>query len=336
MKILLTYAAIATAIGTFGLASSTQAGVSLSGAGASFPAPIYQRWAQDFNAKTGVQVSYQSVGSGSGVKQFIAETVDFGASDAAMDDKELAEVKRGAVMLPMTAGSIVLAYNAPVEGLKLPRAVYPKIFLGEITNWNDPAIAAANPGVTLPDMPISVCFRSDGSGTTFVFTKHLVAISPDFDKEVGEGKSVTWPVGVGGKGNEGVTALVKQMPGSIGYVEYGYAKGEGLKMASIENKSGTFVAPTDESGAQTLSHVEFPENFRVWPADPTGTDDYPIATFTWMLLYKSYPDAAKLKALKDFVEFGLTDGQKIASELGYIPLPEAVVTKVRNALATVK
>ena len=310
----------------------------LSGAGASFPAPLYQRWAVEYNKlHPEVQVNYQSVGSGAGVKQFIQGTVDFAASDAALSDEEISKVKQGAVMIPATAGSIVIAYNLPeVKDLKLSRDAYVGIFLGKITKWNDPAIAKDNPGEKLPDLPINVAFRSDGSGTTFVFTKHLSAISKDFADEVGTDKSVTWPVGAGGKGNEGVTALIKQTPGTVGYVEYGYAVHNGVAMASLQNKSGKFVKPTEESGASTLAHVEFPENLRIWPEDPTGDDDYPIATFTWLLLYKKYSDSAKLKALQGFVTYGLTDGQKFAGELGYIPLPAAVVEKSKAALASIQ
>lgn len=310
----------------------------LSGAGATFPAPLYQRWAVEYNKlHPEVQVNYQSVGSGAGVKNFTQGVVDFGASDAAMSDAEIAKVQNGVVMIPATAGSIVLAYNLPgVPELKLSRDNYVNIFLGKISKWNDPAIAKNNPGVNLPDLPIMVAYRSDGSGTTFVFTKHLSAISPTFKEEVGEDKSVTFPVGQGGKGNEGVTAIIKQSPGAVGYVEYGYAEGNDLPMASLENKSGNFVKPSAESGAATLAHIEFPENLRVWPADPTGAEDYPIATFTWLLLYKKYADANELKALKDFVTYGLTDGQKFAPELGYIPLPAPVVEKAKAALATIE
>ena len=252
--------------------ANSAAAQQLSGAGASFPAPLYQRWAVEYNKlHPNVQVNYQSVGSGAGVKQFTQGTVDFAASDAAMSDEEIEKVKQGVIMIPATAGSIVIAYNLPeVKDLKLSRDAYVGIFLGKITKWNDPAIAKDNPDVKLPDLPINVAFRSDGSGTTFVFTKHLSAISPDFADEVGTDKSVTWPAGAGGKGNEGVTALVKQTPGTIGYVEYGYAVNNGLSTASLQNKAGKFVKPTDESGAATLSHVEFPENLRIWPEDPAG------------------------------------------------------------------
>jgi phosphate transport system substrate-binding protein len=310
----------------------------LSGAGATFPAPLYQRWAVEYNKKVpSVQVNYQSVGSGAGVKNFTQGVVDFGASDAAMTDEEMAKVPRGAVLIPATAGSVVLAYNLPgITGLKLSRAALAGIFLGTIKKWNDPAIAATNPGVNLPADSINVAYRSDGSGTTFVFTQHLAAISPEFDEEVGFDKSVTFPVGIGGKGNEGVTALIKQSKGTIGYIEYGYAFQNNLPMALIENKSGNFVAPNAESGAAALASVEMPENLRVWPVDPATPDAYPISSFTWLLLYKSYPDAAKLKALRDFVTFGLTEGQKFATDLGYIPLPESVVAKSAAALESVK
>lgn len=310
----------------------------LSGAGASFPAPLYQRWAVEYNkVKPGVQVNYQSVGSGAGVKQFTQGVVDFGASDAAMSDEEIAKVSKGVVMIPATAGSIVIAYNLPgVEGLKLSREDMAGIFLGTITKWNDPKIVAANPGLKLPDMPISVAYRSDGSGTTFVFSKHLSAISPEFNEKLGTDKTVPWPVGVGGKGNEGVTALIKQSPGTVGYVEYGYAHGNGLATALLQNKSGNFVAATDESAAKTLASVELPANLRIWPEDPAGAEDYPIVTFTWLLLYKTYDDAAKLEALKGFVTYGLTTGQTFSTELGYVPLPEPVVAKCKAALATIK
>jgi phosphate transport system substrate-binding protein len=319
------------------LAGAAQA-QQLSGAGATFPAPIYQRWAVEYNKQVpSIKVNYQSVGSGAGVKNFLQGVVDFGASDAAMTDAEMAKSPRGAVLVPATAGSVVLAYNLEgVPNLKLTRAALAGIFLGKITKWNDPAIVAANPDIPLPAQAINVAYRSDGSGTTFVFTQHLAAISPEFDEEVGFDKSVTFPVGVGGKGNEGVTALIKQSPGSIGYVEFGYAEQNKLPVASVENKSGNFVAPTPESGAAALASVELPENLRIWPVDPAAPEAYPITTFSWLLLYKKYDDAAKLKALKDFVTYGLTEGQSLAIELGYIPLPETVVAKANAALSSIE
>ena len=309
-----------------------------SGAGATFPAPLYQRWGVEYNKLfPAVQVNYQSVGSGAGVKNFTAGVVDFGASDAAMSDAEIAKVAKGVVMIPATAGEIVLAYNLPgVTKLNLSREVMAGIYLGKVTKWNDAAIVKDNPGVTMPNVAIQVASRSDGSGTTFIFTQHLSAISKDFADEVGTDKSVTFPVGVGGKGNEGVTALVKQSPGAIGYVEYGYAKNNGVAMANLQNKSGNFIAPDIAGAAATLANVQLPENLRVWPVDPEGANDYPIVSFTWLLLYKKYDDASKSKALKDFVAWGLTEGQKFSEELGYVPLPAPVVEKAQAALATVQ
>lgn len=321
------------------VAYSASAQTKLNGAGATFPAPLYQRWIAEFT-KTDpkIQINYQGVGSGTGITNFTQGIVDFAGSDAAMTDEQIAKVKQGVVLIPATAGSIVLAYNLPgIENLKLSREAYVGIFLGKITKWNDPAIAKANPGVKLPDTAITPCERSDGSGTTFVFTKHLSAISPDFKSQVGEGTTVTWPAGVAGKGNDGVTALVKQTPGAIGYVEYGYAKNNKLTFAQLENKSGAFVAATTESGAATLNTTKFPpEILRAWPSDPDGKDAYPIATFTWLLLYKKYDNKEKLDALRKFVTYGLTDGQKFAEELGYIPLPPEVVAKCEAALKSVE
>ncbi|MFM5979856.1 MAG: phosphate ABC transporter substrate-binding protein PstS [Sphaerospermopsis kisseleviana] len=309
--------------------------VTLTGAGASFPAPLYQTWFTELNKKyPSLKVNYQSVGSGAGVEQFTKGTVDFGASDVAMKDEEIAKIPadKGVMMLPVTAGSIVLAYNLPdVPELKLPRTVYTDILLGKIKTWNDPAIAKANPDAKLPNQPITVIHRADGSGTTGVFTKHLSAISPEWKAKVGEGKSVKWPVGVGGKGNEGVTAQIQQTQGAIGYIEYGYAKQSNLKFAALENKSGKFVTANAESTSKTLEAVTLPENLRAFISDPEGADYYPIVSYTWILAYKKYPDAAKAKAMEAAIEYALTDGQKLSDELGYIPLPANVVTKVAAA-----
>jgi phosphate transport system substrate-binding protein len=326
-------------VAAFAVVYSTSAQTKLSGAGATFPAPLYQRWIAEFGkANPGIQINYQAVGSGTGITNFTQGIVDFGGSDAAMTDEQIAKVKQGVVLVPATAGSIVLAYNLPgVETLKLSREAYAGIFLGKITKWNDPTIAKANAGVKLPDTAITVCERSDGSGTTFVFTKHLSAINPDFKSQVGENTTVTWPVGVAGKGNDGVTALVKQTPGAIGYVEYGYAKNNKLSFAELENRSGAFVAATPESGAATLNATQFPaDNLRAWPSDPDGKDAYPISTFTWLLLYKKYDKKEVLEPLKKFIAYGLTDGQKFAGELGYIPLPKEVVGKCEAALKSVE
>jgi phosphate transport system substrate-binding protein len=255
-----------------------------------------------------------------------------------MTDAEVAKVNGNVLMLPVTAGTIVLAYNVPgvPPGLKISREACAGIFLGTIRNWNSPVLAKDNPGLALPSLPITVVARSDGSGTTAVFTGHLAAFSPDFAAKVGSGKSVTWPVGVAGKGNDGVTALIKQTPGSIGYLEFGYAENSKLPMASLENKSGHFVTPTIGSGAETLASVNLPPNLRAFITDPEGSGDYPIATFTWLLVKKTYADAAKATAVRAFVGYGLTTGQQVAPGLGYIALPANVVAKVQAALSTVK
>jgi phosphate transport system substrate-binding protein len=318
---------------------SASAATQLQGAGATFPAPLYQRWIAEYiKGNPDVQINYQGVGSGAGIKQFTENLVSFGASDAAMTDKEIAAVKQGVVLLPATAGSIVLAYNLPgIETLKLSRESYVGIFLGKINKWNDPAIAKTNQGVKLPNMSITVCERSDGSGTNFVFTKHLSTISPEFQDKVGEGTSVTWPTGVAGKGNDGVTALIKQNKGAIGYVEYGYAQQNKLSFAQLQNKAGEFVIATTASGAATLATTQFPANLlRAWPSDPEGKDCYPIATFTWLLLYKKYDNGQTGEAVKKFVNWGLADGQKFSEELGYIPLPKEIVDKDMEALKTVQ
>ncbi len=306
------------------------------GSGASFPFPIYSTWFKTYSrAHKGVIIDYQAKGSGAGIRDFINHTVDFAASDAAMKDKEIAQVKEGVQLLPMIAGEIVLAYNLKgVPELRLSNSVYPNIFLGKITRWNDPAIAATNPGVTLPDMPITVVRRADSSGTTYVFTKHLSAISNDWKNGPGIGKTVNWPSNnkmIASPKNDGVTATVRQTPGSIGYIEYGYAKMAKVPMALLENKAGIFIKPSLESGMAALANAKLPEDLRVWLPNPEGKDSYPIVTFTWMCFYKKYEDPKVAALLRDMVEFCLTDGQKMADKLGYIPLPANVVETVRKA-----
>lgn len=311
--------------------------VKLQGAGASFPAPIYLAWFKQFSeAHDNVQVDYQSIGSGKGVSAVIDETVDFGASDAAMTEEEMAKVKRGVQLLPMTAGAIVLAYNLEgVENLKLSREAYVGIFLGEITKWNDPKIAASNEGVALPDEQINVVVRADSSGTTYNFTNHLSAVSEAFKEKVGTNKQPNWPVGIKSNKNDGVTNSIKTTPGSIGYTEPAYAKSAGLSMASLENKAGKYVAPSVESAQAALAKAELPPSLIVFLPDPEGDESWPIVTYTWIIAYKTYDDAEKVKVFKELINYCLTDGQKQSESLGYIPLPEAVTSKVSAALDNV-
>jgi phosphate transport system substrate-binding protein len=302
--------------------------IKLQGAGASFPAPLYTKWFKAFSsARPDVQVDYQSVGSGSGVKSVIDKTVDFGASDAAMNEEEMTRVQGGVQLIPMTAGSVVIAYNLPeVKELKLSRKAYPAIFLGHIKRWNDPEIARTNPGVKLPDRPINVVVRADSSGTSFVFSNHLSAISPEFQKAVGVNKMPNWPVGTKSKGNEGVTASLMTTPGSIGYIEYGYAEKQNVPFAQLENKAGKYVSATTASGQAALASATLPENLIAWNPDPTGDDAYPIVTYTWEIFYKKY-EPKKLATIQELIKYQLQDGQKDAEALGYIPLPQNVVAK---------
>jgi len=309
----------------------------LQGAGASFPAPLYQKWFKSYSAShNDVQIDYQSIGSGGGVKGVIDKTLDFGASDAAMTPEDMAKVDVGVQLFPMTGGCIVLTYNLKdVTGLKLSRKAYAGIFLGKVKKWNDPLIAKANPGVALPDQPINVVVRADGSGTTFVFTKHLSAISPEFAKSPGVNTLPNWPTGTRSKGNEGVTASVMTTPGAIGYIEFGYAKSQNLPMAVLENKSGSYVAPSTASGEAALAAAELPDNLIAWVPDPEGKDAYPIATYTWLICYKQYQDKGKFQLLQNLLTYCLTDGQTESEALGYIPLPPAVADKAKAAIQNI-
>ncbi len=314
----------------------------LVGSGATFPFPLYSSWFKTFSKDhKDVLVDYQGKGSGAGIKDFINKTVDFAASDAAMTDEEMAQVKEGVQLLPMTAGTIVLAYNLPgnPKGLKLSREVYPKIFNAEIKKWNDPLIAKDNPDLKLPDLDITVVRRADSSGTTFVFTKHLSAISEAWAKGPGFGTTVKWADSdkiVAAPKNDGVTATIKQTPGAIGYIEYGYADMAKVEMAAVQNKAGKFVLPSEKSGAEALAKVALPADMRVWLSDPEGEGSYPIATYTWMIFYKKYDDANKAKAIQGLINYSLTEGQKISGKMGYIPLPENVVQEVSKAAKNIQ
>ncbi len=312
---------------------------SISGAGASFPAPLYQRWFADYNkANPSTQISYQSVGSGAGIEQFLAGTVDFGATDAPLKAEERTKFKAKysaePIQVPMTGGSVVFAYNLEgVKDLKLSRAAYCGIVAGKITKWNDPAIAKANAGAKLPDQTIQFVHRSDGSGTTYQFTTHLKAACPGWT--AGANKSISWPVGTGAKGNEGIAAQIQQTPNTIGYVEYAYGKQLGLAMAAIENKSGKLITPSPEAGAAAFAGEKVPADLALMVPDSANPKAYPISGLTWLLLYPQ-KDAAKQTALKAVVEWSLTTGKTTATELGYVPLEDELVTKVKAELTKVK
>lgn len=323
--------------------NSTNSRIKLQGSGASFPAPLYMRWFQDYSKQTpGVTVDFQAKGSGAGIKDLINETVDFAASDAAMTAEEISQVKRGVVMLPLTAGKIVLAFNLPdgPKELKLSREAYTGILSGTISKWDDPAIAKCNGGARLPSTEITVVVRSDSSGTTYVLSSHLSAISPQWKSLYGTEKTINWPSDsrfVKGPKNDGVTALIKQTPGSIGYIEYGFAKQTGLSMATLENSSGNYVAPTAASGLAALaSAADIPEDLVLWVTDPQAADAYPIVSYTWLLCNKEQTDSAKADALKGLIRYCIEEGQVISESLGYIPLPDSMSKRVLQALDTIK
>ncbi len=305
--------------------------IKISGAGATFPAPLYKKWIEEYQkAHKDVAINYDAVGSGEGIKRFQNQDVDFGASDAAMTDEQMAKVARGAKLIPATAGTIVLLYNLKglAGPLKLPREVYAGIFSGSIKRWNDPRITQANPGLNLPDSAIIPVTRLDSSGTTFAFTNHLGAINPSWrDQGPGVGTLVQWPENsMTARGNEGVAGRIKITAGAIGYVEYGYAQRAGLPMAWLENQAGNFIQPSPDSGLDTLvnTQVDMPPNLRMFFPDPPGKSSYPLVTYSWILLYGNYPDGKKGAVVKNFIEWGITDGQRYAESLGYCPLPDFV------------
>ena len=314
----------------------------LMGSGASFPAPLYTEWFKQFShSHRNVLIAYQAKGSGAGIQDLVDRTVDFAASDAEMKPEDIAKVPGGVQLLPMTAGEIVVAYNLPgmTAELKLPRSVYPALFLGQIRRWNDPRIVRANPTLTLPDLPITVVRRADSSGTTFVFTSHLSAVSPQWKAGPGAGNTVEWPHSeqfLAAPKNDGVIEVVKRTPGAIGYVDYVQARGAGVAVASLQNKAGAYIKPGIAGGEATLADARFADDLIAWVLDPEGSDDYPIATFSWMIFYKDNGDADKARVLREMVEFGLTEGQKRSAEMGYLPLPETVVQRVRSAAGNIR
>jgi phosphate transport system substrate-binding protein len=313
--------------------------VTLNGAGASAPDPIYKRWFADYGkVDPNAQISYQSVGSGAGVKQFMAGTVDFGATDDPLKEEDIkkypADRGSGPIQVPSTGLFVVMAYNLEgVSGLKLSRESYCGIADGSITTWNDPKIAKDNAGAKLPSTPITFVYRSDGSGTTAIFTKHLAKACPNWKAA---GKSIEWPVGTGAKGNEGVTAQIQQTPGAIGYTEYSFATANKLTSATLQNKAGEFIPPAPEAAAKALAGAKLGEDLSVSVPDPEAKDAYPIVSLTYLLFYEQYKDPAKAETLKKLTAWILKDGKTAATELGYIPLPEEIITKVATRLGTIK
>ena len=309
----------------------------INGAGATFPYPLYSKWFYEYTkVDPSVNFNYQSIGSGGGIKQIMSETVDFGASDGALTDEQLKQAPRELFHIPMTAGAVVITYNLPQvsERLKFSPDVVADIFLGKINRWNDPRIAKDNPGVNLPNENIIVAHRSDGSGTTNIFTDYLSSVSSNWKAKVGKGTSVDWPVGLGGKGNEGVTGLVKQSPGAIGYVELAYAVKNNLPCADIKNKSGNFITPSIESTTTAVNGKidSMPVDFRVSLVNPNGADAYPIAGLTWILVYKNQTNKIKGQKIVEFLHWAITDGQKYSKDLLYAPLPESLVKKIKEKI----
>jgi phosphate transport system substrate-binding protein len=326
-------------------ASSTAASkgsVDLTGAGATFPYPIYSKWFADYAQQTGVKINYQSIGSGGGIRQLSEQTVDFGASDSPMSEEEMAKAKGGPIVhIPTVLGAVVITYNVPdvSSPLQLTSKAIADIFSGKITKWSDTRITSLNPGVKLPPSDILVVHRSDGSGTTYIFTDYLSKAVPAWNSSVGKGKEVKWPVGLGAKGNEGVAGQVKQTPGAIGYVELAYAKQNNLATAALQNKGGKFIVPSvaavTAAAAGAAGALPANTDYRISIVDAPGAESYPISSFTWILVYQHQRDAAKGKKLVDFLNWALTRGEAEASALDYAPLPADIASKVRAKLATI-
>jgi len=309
----------------------------VTGAGATFPAPIYAKWASAYSKAAGIQINYQSVGSGAGIKQIKAKTVDFGATDMPLKDEELA--KDGMAQFPTVIGGVVPVVNvkgiAPGQ-LKMTGDLLANIYLGAIKKWNDPAIAALNPGVALPDAPIAVVRRADGSGTSFIFTNYLSKVSADWKSKVGEGTAVNWPTGAGGKGNEGVSAFVMRLPNSIGYVEYAYAKQNKMSHVTLKNAAGTFVQPDDATFKAAAASAEWSKSFYQILTNQPGKDAWPLTGATFILMHKKQDKPEQGAASLKFFEWAYTNGDAAATELEYVPLPAAVKDLVRKQWATIK
>jgi phosphate transport system substrate-binding protein len=325
-----------------GAAFPAAAQVQLNGAGATFPNIIYQNWMLAYNqTHPDVKLNYQSIGSGGGIRQFSDGTVDFGGTDAPMSDSAIAAIGGNVLHIPTVLGAVVAAYNLPdvAQAVRLTPDVLADIFLGKVTKWNDARIASVNSGVTLPNQDIIVVHRSDGSGTSFVWTDYLSKVSPEWSQQVGKGPSVNWPVGLGGRGNEGVAATVRQTPGAIGYVELGYALINKMPFATLRNQSGKFVVASLESvtaaAAGAMKDMGANTDFRVSITNSTGAQAYPAASFTWLLIHKTYDDSAKARALVQFVWWAENDGQAKAAEVGYAPLPKELRPWIQARLKSI-
>jgi phosphate transport system substrate-binding protein len=320
------------------LGAQCSAATLINGAGATFPYPIYSKWFDEFGkSHPDIRINYQSIGSGGGIRQVQEGTVDFGATDGPMSDEQLAQAKTPVMHLPTVLGAVVPTWNLPgIEQLKFTPEALAGIFAGKITQWNDPALAKENPGVNLPNAAIVPVHRSDGSGTTYVFTDYLSKVSPEWREKVGRGTSVNWPVGLGGKGNEGVAGLVKMTPNTVGYVELIYAMQTKLPAGAVRNKAGTFATPSLDSVTAAAAGVDLPADFRVSITDSPNPEAYPISSFTWLLVPTTIADPVKGKAIKDFLAWMLTDGQAVATSLNYAKLPKAVVEMEQQALQKIQ
>ena len=321
-----------------GAAIGADAQMLINGAGATFPYPIYSKWFDEYaKVDPSVRFNYQSIGSGGGQKQILAQTVDFGASDGPMSDENIAKAPGKILHLPTVAGADVVTYNLPGNPkLKMDSATIANIFLGKITKWNDPAIKALNPDAKLPDQDMVVVHRSDGSGTTYIWTDYLSAINDEWREKVGKGTSVNWPVGLGGKGNEGVAGQVKETPGAIGYVELIYAVQNKMPYADVKNKAGNDITPSLASITAALATAQIPDDFRFSIVNPAGPDAYPIAGATWLLVYEQQKDPAKGKKLVEFLKWELTEGQKMTAALDYAPLPKSLQERVLERVSQIK
>jgi phosphate transport system substrate-binding protein len=334
MKLSTLFVALASIVGV----STASAQMTINGAGATFPYPIYSKWFDEYaKVDPSVRFNYQSIGSGGGQKQITAQTVDFGASDGPMSDDNLKAAPGKLLHIPTVAGAVVITYNLPGNpALKLDGETIAGVYLGTIKKWNDPKIATLNSGVSLPDQEIVVVHRSDGSGTTFIFTDYLSKVSADWKSKVGNNTSVNWPTGLGGKGNEGVSGQVKQTPGAIGYVELIYATQNKMPYADLKNADGAFVKATLESVTAAMMTAQIPDDFRFSITNAAGKDSYPIAGATWLLVYAEQKDATKGKKLVEFLRWSVTKGEEMAKQLDYAPLPEELRQRVLKRIDEIK